>query len=57
MDQQISEPQKMWRKENTLTQIKASEENIAFFESRNNVKLPSDLREYFLALNGTGSII
>ena len=55
MDQQISELQKMWRKENTLTQIKASEENIAFFESRNNVKLPSDLREYFLALNGTGA--
>ncbi|MCH7989053.1 MAG: SMI1/KNR4 family protein [Planctomycetes bacterium] len=32
----------------------ASLDDIAAFESRHNVRLPHDLRSYFLAVNGTG---
>ena len=32
----------------------ASPDDIAGFESRNKVRLPHDLRSYFLAVNGTG---
>ena len=43
-----------WQSEDIPIRAGVSPNTIAEFESRYNVVLPSDVREYFLTVDGTG---
>lgn len=50
---QLERLRSKWLSENVTLTSPASDEEIAFFQSTNNMLLPFDLIEYFKILNGT----